>query len=114
MRGNSHMEHEALCLTERRGNTQFQSIQGDDTRNTCTNIRHTRKHDESVLNISNFWNERVRDEDTEDSDQADRASYALKQHQRGPLGRFKKLQASFHNELVTHFFYSGAVSRVPE
>lgn len=96
------MEHEALRLAKRRSNTQLQTVHGDDARTAGSDVGNACKNNKGVLDIAHPWYKRIGDEDHEDSDQADRASYALKQHQGMPLTLRQKIHASPSDELVRH------------
>ena len=101
-----HMEHEALRLTERRRNTKFQTIHSDDTRTASPDIGNTGKHYESILHIANTRDEGVGDEYQKHGDQADRATNALKQHERMSLAFIQKVRASLRDELERHLYRS--------
>ena len=65
------MEQEALCLAQRRRNTQLEPVHGDDARDTSADIGDARKHDKGVLDVADSRNQRVGDEDEDDGHQAD-------------------------------------------
>ncbi|KAI6759296.1 hypothetical protein HG530_009976 [Fusarium avenaceum] len=97
-----HMEHKALRLAKRRSNTQLQTIHGDDARTAGSDVGNACKDNKCVLDIAHPRYKRIGDENHEDSGQADRASYALKQHQRMPLTFRQQIHASPCDELVRH------------
>lgn len=88
------MEQEALCLAQRRRNTQLEPVHGDDARDTSTDIGDARKHDKGVLDVADSRNHSVGDEDEDDGHQADGASHALHQNQRLRLSRRQRLGAA--------------------
>lgn len=75
-----HLKQEALCPAESRLLASSQAVKGNNGRDARAHIRDTSKHDEGVLDIAHLGKGGVGNEDEDDRDQADDASYALKPH----------------------------------